>query len=68
MKERLKIPTPKPLRGKPRREVGAVTKEHPKGDPWIPKEYWDLCDVFTEKSSEVLPPYCLTDHRNLTGG
>lgn len=31
-----------------------VMQEHPKSDPRIPKEYWDLRDLFSEKDSDAL--------------
>lgn len=61
LEKKLEGPTLKLLRMKPRREMGASMKECPKGNTQIPKEYWDLWDLFSEKGSDMLPPNQATD-------
>lgn len=61
LKRKLKVLTPKPPWVKPRREVRVAMKECPKGNPQIPKDYWDLWDIFSEKDSDLLPSHCPTD-------
>lgn len=61
LKRKLKLHAPKLLWVKSRRKVGAATKKYPKGNPRIPKEYWDLRDVFSERGSDMLTPHRPTD-------
>lgn len=37
---------------KPREEVGVEVKERPKAESQIPKQYWDLQDVFNKNGSD----------------
>lgn len=52
---------PAPLEEKTKKNIGAAMQEHPRGDSWIPKEYWDLQDIFNEKGLDTLLPHHSTD-------
>lgn len=50
-----------PLGKKTKKNIGAAMQESPKGDSWIPNEYWDLQDMFNEKGLDKLPPHYSID-------